>query len=150
MVYKYCASMEDWCCNALCSHKKCTVNINTILCLFWVYKTAQQVKNSINSNNTPQHIFRTAFSNTELISSNITNDKIYFRLNATDFCYNISESKQSPLIEIFQKLISTMFECTHPPTSQHDLQCFNLSTEHSIYKNISCHLVTEVDSHSHV
>jgi len=106
--------------------------------------------NNHHTNQTVKHVIATAFSNNKLISSNLEKDEMNFHLNVTDFCCNLIESKQLQFMDIIYQVMSTNFKYTRPPTSLQDLRRFYLSGNNSIYKNIPCPSVLEVDNHAYV
>ena len=110
----------------------------------------QSTSTNVLSNTALQHIICTAFSNSELLSTNLQSDEINFHLNVTDFCSNITEAKQVQFMDIIHQLLTTKFQHTRPPTSHQDLRRFYISGKNSIYRNIPCPLVLEIDNHAYV
>ena len=90
------------------------------------------------------------FSNNQWTSLDIANQEMDFHLNLTDFCCNLTESKQYQLSLLLQQLVLSEFKTTRPPTTYNNLRQIYLTGKHSIYKNVPVPKVTEFDDHAYV
>lgn len=100
--------------------------------------------------NALQRIVGTAFANNELVPLDVDEHETNFHLNVTDFCCDLTESKQHQFAKILHKLISMKFISTRPPTTIQDIRRFYLSGKHSILNNVPCPQVQELDNHAYI
>jgi len=103
---------------------------------------------NIYSDNALKCLVGKAFSNSEYNTIDVNQEETDFHLHMTHFCSGLPEAKQYHLMDIIHQVLSLKFNSTRPPRSYQDLRRFYLSGKHSIYKNIPCPKVTQLDNHA--
>jgi len=78
----------------------------------------------------------------------VNKEEIDFHLHMTHFCSKLPEAKQYQLMDIIHQLLSLNFNSTRPQRTYQDLWQFYLSGKRSIYINIPCPTVKELDNHA--
>jgi len=71
-----------------------------------------------------------------------------FHINATHFCIGLSEYEQRRFASILNNIGLTKFETTRIPTSFGDLKKYYTSGKYSIFQNLPCPKVIQIDNHA--
>ena len=90
-----------------------------------------------------------AFSQNNESTIVANNKESNLHLNITHFCSTLSQSQQNDFASIISCIMSKdMFSSTRPPISYNDITKYYMNSQYSVFRNIPCPSVFEIEDHA--